>query len=32
VFAAADSIRPGDTVTVRVDSATAHTLHCSLIS
>jgi tRNA-2-methylthio-N6-dimethylallyladenosine synthase len=31
VFAAADSIRPGDTVTVRVDSATAHTLHCSLI-
>jgi tRNA-2-methylthio-N6-dimethylallyladenosine synthase len=31
VFAAADSIRPGDTVTVRVDSATAHTLHCTLI-
>jgi tRNA-2-methylthio-N6-dimethylallyladenosine synthase len=31
VFAAADSIRPGDTVTVRVDSATAHTLHCSLV-
>ena len=31
VFAAADSIWPGDTVTVRVDSATAHTLHCSLI-
>jgi tRNA-2-methylthio-N6-dimethylallyladenosine synthase len=31
VFAAADSIRPGDTVTVRVDSATAHTLHCSTI-
>ncbi len=31
VFAAADSIRPGDTVTVRVDSATAHTLHCALI-
>jgi tRNA-2-methylthio-N6-dimethylallyladenosine synthase len=31
VFAAADSIRPGDTVTVHVDSATAHTLHCTLI-
>jgi tRNA-2-methylthio-N6-dimethylallyladenosine synthase len=31
VFAAADSIRPGHTVTVRVDSATAHTLHCTLI-
>jgi tRNA-2-methylthio-N6-dimethylallyladenosine synthase len=31
VFAAADSIWPGDTVTVRVDSATAHTLHCTLI-
>jgi tRNA-2-methylthio-N6-dimethylallyladenosine synthase len=31
VFAAADSIRPGGTVTVRVDSATAHTLHCSTI-
>ncbi len=31
VFAAAASIRPGDTVTVRVDSATAHTLHCSMI-
>jgi tRNA-2-methylthio-N6-dimethylallyladenosine synthase len=30
VFAAADSIRPGDTVTVHVDSATAHTLHCTL--
>jgi len=30
VFPAADSIRPGDLVTVRVDSATAHTLHCSL--
>ena len=31
VFAAADSIRPGDTVTVRVESATAHTLHCALV-
>jgi tRNA-2-methylthio-N6-dimethylallyladenosine synthase len=31
VFAATDSIWPGDTVTVRVDSATAHTLHCTLI-
>jgi tRNA-2-methylthio-N6-dimethylallyladenosine synthase len=31
VFPAADSIKPGDTVTVRVESATAHTLHCSLI-
>jgi tRNA-2-methylthio-N6-dimethylallyladenosine synthase len=31
VFPAADSIKPGDTVTVRVESATAHTLHCSLV-
>lgn len=31
VFAAADSIKPGATVSVRVDSATAHTLHCSLV-
>ena len=31
VFAAADSIRPGDTVMVRVESATAHTLHCALV-
>ena len=30
VFAAADSIRPGDIVTVRVESATGHTLHCAL--
>ncbi|HVB83002.1 MAG TPA: tRNA (N6-isopentenyl adenosine(37)-C2)-methylthiotransferase MiaB [Candidatus Binataceae bacterium] len=30
VFSAADSVRPGDTVTVRVDSATGHTLHCAL--
>ena len=29
-FPAADSIRPGDTVTVRVESATGHTLHCAL--
>jgi tRNA-2-methylthio-N6-dimethylallyladenosine synthase len=29
VFRAAGSIVPGDTVTVRVDSATAHTLHCA---
>jgi hypothetical protein len=28
---AANSIRPGDTVAVRVESATAHTLHCSLV-
>ena len=25
------SISPGDTVTVRVESATAHTLHCALV-
>ena len=31
VFPAADSISPGDIVTVRVDSATAHTLHCALV-
>jgi tRNA-2-methylthio-N6-dimethylallyladenosine synthase len=31
VFPAADSIKPGDTVTVRVESATGHTLHCSLV-
>lgn len=31
VFAAADSIVPGDTVTVRVESATGHTLHCALV-
>jgi tRNA-2-methylthio-N6-dimethylallyladenosine synthase len=31
VFPAADSIRPGDTVTVRVESATGHTLHCALV-
>ena len=31
VFPAADSVRPGDTVTVRVESATAHTLHCAQI-
>jgi tRNA-2-methylthio-N6-dimethylallyladenosine synthase len=31
VFPAANSIKPGDTVTVRVESATAHTLHCSLV-
>jgi len=30
VFAAADSIRPGDIVTVCVESATGHTLHCAL--
>jgi tRNA-2-methylthio-N6-dimethylallyladenosine synthase len=30
VFGAADSVRPGDTVTVRVESATGHTLHCAL--
>jgi len=30
VFAAADSIRPGDIVTVRVEAATGHTLHCAL--
>ena len=29
VFPAADSISPGDTVTVRVESATGHTLHCA---
>jgi len=29
VFPAADSIRAGDTVTVRVESATGHTLHCA---
>jgi tRNA-2-methylthio-N6-dimethylallyladenosine synthase len=28
VFAAVDSVRPGDTVTVRAESATGHTLHC----
>ena len=31
VLPAADSIKAGDTVTVRVESATAHTLHCSLV-
>jgi tRNA-2-methylthio-N6-dimethylallyladenosine synthase len=31
VFPAADSVRPGDTVTVRVESATGHTLHCALV-
>lgn len=31
VFPAADSIRPGDTVAVRVESATGHTLHCALV-
>jgi tRNA-2-methylthio-N6-dimethylallyladenosine synthase len=31
VLPAADSIKTGDTVTVRVESATAHTLHCSLV-
>jgi len=31
VFAAAASTRPGDTVTVRVESATGHTLHCALV-
>jgi tRNA-2-methylthio-N6-dimethylallyladenosine synthase len=31
VFGAVDSIRPGDTVTVRVESATGHTLHCALV-
>jgi tRNA-2-methylthio-N6-dimethylallyladenosine synthase len=31
VFAATESVRPGDTVTVRVESATAHTLHCALV-
>jgi tRNA-2-methylthio-N6-dimethylallyladenosine synthase len=31
VFPAGDSIKPGDTVTVRVESATAHTLNCSLV-
>jgi tRNA-2-methylthio-N6-dimethylallyladenosine synthase len=31
VFGTADSIRPGDTVTVRVESATGHTLHCALV-
>ncbi len=31
VFPSADSVRPGDTVTVRVESATAHTLHCALV-
>ena len=31
VFPAADSVRPGDTVTVQVESATAHTLHCALV-
>ena len=28
VFPAADAIRTGDTIPVRVESATAHTLHC----
>lgn len=31
VFPAADSIKPGEIVTARVESATAHTLRCSLI-
>jgi tRNA-2-methylthio-N6-dimethylallyladenosine synthase len=31
VFPAADPVRSGDTVMVRVESATGHTLHCSLI-
>ena len=31
VFRAADSIVPGDTVTVRVESATGHTLHCEMV-
>src|SRR5512146_84868 len=31
VFPAADSIGAGDTVTVRVESATGHTLHCALV-
>ncbi len=31
VFGAADSIKPGAIVTVRVQSATAHTLHCALV-
>ena len=31
VFAKAAAARPGDTVTVRVDSATGHTLHCALV-
>jgi tRNA-2-methylthio-N6-dimethylallyladenosine synthase len=31
VFEAADSIGPGDTVTVCVESATGHTLHCALV-
>ena len=30
VFPAADAIRTGDTVMVRVESATAHTLHCAI--
>lgn len=32
VFPAAESIGPGDFVTVRVESATAHTLHCSMVA
>jgi tRNA-2-methylthio-N6-dimethylallyladenosine synthase len=31
VFPAADSVGPGDTITVRVESATGHTLHCALV-
>jgi tRNA-2-methylthio-N6-dimethylallyladenosine synthase len=31
VFPAAESVRPGDTVTVRVESATGHTLHGALV-
>ncbi len=30
VFPAADAIRTGDTIMVRVESATAHTLHCAI--